>query len=98
MYAFQYHRPQSVADAAKLLASNSEAKLLAGGHTLRPDHEACGWQARKPSSTSAASRELKGIDKKRQRARHRRHDDARRGGEFRGGALGHSPASPTWPA
>ncbi len=31
MYAFDYHRPQSVADAAKLLASNSEAKLLAGG-------------------------------------------------------------------
>ena len=36
MYAFQYHRPQSVADAARLLASNSEAKLLAGGHTLLP--------------------------------------------------------------
>ena len=36
MYAFEYHRPQSVADAAKLLASNSEAKLLAGGHTLLP--------------------------------------------------------------
>jgi carbon-monoxide dehydrogenase medium subunit len=36
MYAFQYHRPQSVADAAKLLAGNSEAKLLAGGHTLLP--------------------------------------------------------------
>ncbi len=36
MYAFQYHRPQSVADAAKLLASDSEAKILAGGHTLLP--------------------------------------------------------------
>jgi carbon-monoxide dehydrogenase medium subunit len=36
MYAFEYHRPQSVADAANLLASNSEAKLLAGGHTLLP--------------------------------------------------------------
>jgi carbon-monoxide dehydrogenase medium subunit len=36
MYAFQYHRPQSVAEAAKLLASNAEAKLLAGGHTLIP--------------------------------------------------------------
>jgi carbon-monoxide dehydrogenase medium subunit len=34
MYAFQYHRPQSLADAAKLLAG--EAKLLAGGHTLIP--------------------------------------------------------------
>ena len=30
MYAFQYHRPQSVADAAKLLAGNGDAKLLAG--------------------------------------------------------------------
>jgi aerobic carbon-monoxide dehydrogenase medium subunit len=36
MYAFQYHRPQSVADAAKLLAGNGDAKLLAGGHTLLP--------------------------------------------------------------
>jgi aerobic carbon-monoxide dehydrogenase medium subunit len=36
MYAFEYHRPQSVADAAKLLAGNGEAKLLAGGHTLIP--------------------------------------------------------------
>jgi aerobic carbon-monoxide dehydrogenase medium subunit len=36
MYAFEYHRPQSVADAAKLIAANSEAKLLAGGHTLIP--------------------------------------------------------------
>jgi carbon-monoxide dehydrogenase medium subunit len=36
MYAFQYHRPQSVADAVKLLADNGEAKLLAGGHTLIP--------------------------------------------------------------
>jgi carbon-monoxide dehydrogenase medium subunit len=36
MYAFQYHRPQSVADAAKLLAGSDDAKLLAGGHTLLP--------------------------------------------------------------
>ncbi|HJU30774.1 MAG TPA: xanthine dehydrogenase family protein subunit M [Hyphomicrobiaceae bacterium] len=36
MYAFDYHRPSSLADAAKLLAGNSEAKLLAGGHTLIP--------------------------------------------------------------
>ena len=34
MYAFQYHRQQSLADAAKLLTG--EAKLLAGGHTLIP--------------------------------------------------------------
>lgn len=36
MYAFAYHRPQTLADAARLLASLKEAKLLAGGHTLIP--------------------------------------------------------------
>jgi carbon-monoxide dehydrogenase medium subunit len=35
MYAFEYHRPQSLAEAASLLAS-ADAKLLAGGHTLLP--------------------------------------------------------------
>ena len=35
--AFDYHAPQSVADAVKLLASlGSDAKLLAGGHSLLP--------------------------------------------------------------
>jgi carbon-monoxide dehydrogenase medium subunit len=36
MYAFEYHRPQSIAEAAKLLEANKEARLLAGGHTLIP--------------------------------------------------------------
>jgi len=36
MYAFDYHRPSSVAEAARLLASSQEGKLLAGGHTLLP--------------------------------------------------------------
>ncbi len=36
MYNFNYHRPSSVADAAKLLSSASEGKLLAGGQTLLP--------------------------------------------------------------
>ncbi len=36
MYNFNYHRPNSVADAAKLLGSASEGKLLAGGQTLLP--------------------------------------------------------------
>lgn len=36
MYAFQYHRPQTVAEAAKLLGAGADAKLLAGGHTLLP--------------------------------------------------------------
>jgi len=33
MYAFEYHRPKSVSDAAALLAK-SQGKLLAGGQTL----------------------------------------------------------------
>lgn len=36
MYAFNYHRPGSLAEAAKLIAANAEAKLLAGGQTLIP--------------------------------------------------------------
>jgi aerobic carbon-monoxide dehydrogenase medium subunit len=36
MYAFEYHRPTSVAEAVSLLQGASDAKLLAGGHTLIP--------------------------------------------------------------
>lgn len=36
MYAFTYHRPASVRQAAGLLAKKEDAKLLAGGHTLLP--------------------------------------------------------------
>lgn len=36
MYAFDYHRPASVADAVALLQGASDGKLLAGGHTLLP--------------------------------------------------------------
>jgi carbon-monoxide dehydrogenase medium subunit len=37
MYDFQYHRPSSLADAAKLLqAAGSDGKLMAGGQTLIP--------------------------------------------------------------
>jgi aerobic carbon-monoxide dehydrogenase medium subunit len=36
MYAFDYHRPNSLADAAGLLAGSDDGKLLAGGHTLLP--------------------------------------------------------------
>ena len=36
MYAFTFHRPTTVRQAAGLLARNEEAKLLAGGHTLIP--------------------------------------------------------------
>ncbi len=36
MYAFNFHRPQTLRQAANLLAKNSDAKLLAGGHSLLP--------------------------------------------------------------
>ncbi len=36
MYAFTFHRPQTVRQAAGLLAKNADAKLLAGGQTLLP--------------------------------------------------------------
>lgn len=36
MYAFTYHRPATIRQAAGLLAKKTEAKLLAGGHTLLP--------------------------------------------------------------
>ena len=36
MYAFKFHRPTTVRQAAGLLARQEEAKLLAGGHTLIP--------------------------------------------------------------
>jgi carbon-monoxide dehydrogenase medium subunit len=36
MYEFQYHRPTSLADAAKALQGSPDAKLIAGGMTLLP--------------------------------------------------------------
>lgn len=36
MNQFEYTRPNSVAEAAQTLASNAEAMLIAGGHTLIP--------------------------------------------------------------
>jgi aerobic carbon-monoxide dehydrogenase medium subunit len=36
MYAFKFHRPTTVRQAAGLLGRQEEAKLLAGGHTLIP--------------------------------------------------------------
>lgn len=62
MYAFQYHRPQTVADAAKLLGSSADAKLLAGGHTLLPTMK---LRLAGPKALIDLSRvgELKGINK-----------------------------------
>src|SRR5215831_16541059 len=36
MYAFTFNRPQTVRQAANLLAKDEEAKILAGGHSLLP--------------------------------------------------------------
>lgn len=36
MYAFEYHRPTSVREAAALASKAEEIKFLAGGHTLLP--------------------------------------------------------------
>ena len=36
MYAFTFHRPQTVRQAASILGKNEDAKLLAGGQTLLP--------------------------------------------------------------
>jgi len=36
MYAFTFHRPQTLRQAAGLLTKNADAKLLAGGQTLLP--------------------------------------------------------------
>ena len=36
MYAFNYHRPSSLADAARLLGGAEDGKFIAGGQTLLP--------------------------------------------------------------
>ena len=36
MYAFKYHRPGTVRQAANLIAKNEDCKLIAGGQTLLP--------------------------------------------------------------
>jgi carbon-monoxide dehydrogenase medium subunit len=58
MYAFDYHRPASLAEAAKLLSG--EAKLLAGGQTLLPTLK---QRLAKPSALIdlAGIAELRGI-------------------------------------
>jgi aerobic carbon-monoxide dehydrogenase medium subunit len=63
MHNFEYLRPQSVGDAAKLLTSKPEAKLLAGGHTLLPTMK---QRLAAPKALVDLGRvtELKGIDRK----------------------------------
>ena len=36
MYAFNYHKPSSLAEAAGLIGANPDGKFLSGGHTLLP--------------------------------------------------------------
>ena len=36
MYAFNYHRPQNLAEAAELFRSTDDPVYVAGGHTLIP--------------------------------------------------------------
>ena len=63
MYAFNYHRPSSVAEVAAMLAANPEAKILAGGHTLIPTMK---LRLASPKALVDLSRvsELRGIEKK----------------------------------
>ena len=60
MYAFEYHRPTTVAEAVSLLKGASDGKLLAGGHTLIPTLK---QRLASPSDIIdlGAIRELKGI-------------------------------------
>jgi aerobic carbon-monoxide dehydrogenase medium subunit len=60
MYNFEYHKPRSVAEAAKTIAGAEEGKLLAGGMTLIPTLK---QRLAKPSDLVDLGRipELKGI-------------------------------------
>jgi aerobic carbon-monoxide dehydrogenase medium subunit len=62
MYNFNYHRPSSVADAAKAVQAAPEGKLVAGGMTLIPTLK---QRLAKPSDLVdlALISELKGIKK-----------------------------------
>jgi aerobic carbon-monoxide dehydrogenase medium subunit len=63
MYAFEYHRPGNVRQAAALLQKGEDAKLVAGGHTLLPTMK---QRLAAPSSLIDLNgmSELKGIEKK----------------------------------
>ena len=62
MYNFNYHRPSSLADAAKTVTSAEEGKLVAGGMTLIPTLK---QRLAKPSDLVdlGSIAELKGIKK-----------------------------------
>jgi aerobic carbon-monoxide dehydrogenase medium subunit len=60
MYNFEYHRPSSLSEAASLLASHEDAKLMAGGQTYIPTLK---QRLAKPTAVIDLSgiAELKGI-------------------------------------
>jgi aerobic carbon-monoxide dehydrogenase medium subunit len=60
MYDFAYHKPTSIADAVKILASDPEARPISGGQTLLP---ALKHRLNKPTSLIdlSAIAELKGV-------------------------------------
>ena len=63
MYAFTYHRPDTVRQAAGLLARKEDAKVLAGGHTLLPTMR---QRLASPGNLVdlAGVNEMKGIERK----------------------------------
>jgi carbon-monoxide dehydrogenase medium subunit len=62
MYAFEYHRPTSLRQAASLLTKSEDAKIIAGGHTLLPTMK---QRLAAPGSLIDLSQipELKGIER-----------------------------------
>lgn len=62
MYAFAFHRPESVRQAASLLAKSGDAKILAGGHTLLPTMK---QRLAAPANVVDLSRiaDLKGVER-----------------------------------
>ncbi|RTL71842.1 MAG: xanthine dehydrogenase family protein subunit M [Hyphomicrobiales bacterium] len=63
MYAFNYLRPSSLAEAGSALTKTPDAKILAGGHTLLPTMK---LRLASPKALVDLSRvsELRGIEKK----------------------------------
>ena len=75
MYETTYHRPSSVDEAAALFAKGSEAKYLAGGHTLIPVMK---QRLASPSDVIDLGKikELVGIEAVGRHADHQGRDDA----------------------
>ena len=91
MYAFTYHRPQTVRQAANMLAKNADAKLLAGGQTLLPTMKL--RLAGPPQILDMWA--IEGLVRHRAErplADYRCHDEALRGQHLAGGAAGRSGA------